>query len=353
VKSKSNESATELPSLSERAQILLKTLVEKYIDDGLPVGSKTLVTQSGLDVSSATIRKVMADLETMGLVASPHTSSGRVPTELGYRMFVDSLVVVKPIHELELMRIEQGLVQDLAPKELAITASDILSGITGMASIVMLPRRQHNSFRHIEFLPLSDNRILAIIVENECDVKNRILHTHRTFSQAELEQIANYLNAEFVGKDIQNVRENLLTELHQAQQDVNNYMVTLLEMADRLFPESDNEDDVFVAGRSNLLTYQEMANTENMRQLFEAFKGKKDMLELLDQCLVAEETQIFIGSETGNHVLGDCSIVTSPYAVDDVVGVLGVIGPTRMSYDKVIPIVDVTAKLFASALQNK
>ena len=344
------------PALSERAQILLKTLIEKYIDEGQPVGSKSLVTDSGLDVSAATIRNVLADLENMGLLMSPHTSAGRIPTDLGYRIFVDSLVSVKPVNEKELLYMEKQFTNEPNAKGLALSATGLLSGITSMASIIMLPKRAQNAFRHIEFLPLSDNRVLAINVVNECDVENRIIQTNRTFSAQELEKVANYLNSEFTGKDIQAVRAGLLKELHKAKQEVNTFMTSLLEMADRLFPDTDenSEDDLLVTGKTNLLAYQEMGDTEKLRQLFDAFKGKKDILEILDQCLVAKGMQIYIGAETGNNSLGDCSIITSPYVVDEkIVGVLGVVGPTRMSYEKVIPIVDITAKLFGSALQNK
>jgi len=344
------------PLLSERAQILLKTLIEKYIDDGQPVGSKTLVQEAGLDVSAATIRNVLADLENMGLLMSPHTSAGRIPTDLGYRIFVDSLVSVKPLNDQELFNIEQQFTSEPNAKDLALSATDMLSGITSMASIIMLPKRSENAFRHIEFLPLSDNRVLAINVVNECDVENRIIQTNRTFTAQELEKVANYLNTEFVGKDVQSVRENLLLELHKAKQEVNTFMTSLLEMADRLFPEGEEEsgEELLVTGKTNLLAYQEMGDTEKLRQLFDVFKGKKDILDVLDQCLVAKGIQIYIGAETGNNTLEDCSIITSPYSVDEkIVGVLGVIGPTRMSYEKVIPIVDITAKLFGSALQNK
>ncbi|HFE39247.1 MAG TPA: heat-inducible transcription repressor HrcA [Gammaproteobacteria bacterium] len=352
--SSNHSTDAQRPLLSERAQILLKTLIEKYIEDGQPVASKTLVTDSGLNVSSATVRHVMADLEKLGLLKSPHTSAGRVPTDLGYRIFVDSLVSVKPVNQSDSLNIEQQLLSEDNAKKLALSATDLLSGITSMASIILLPKRNHNAFRHIEFLPLSDNRVLAINVINECDVENRIIQTNRAFSAQELEKVANYLNTEFVGKDIQTVRDNLLTDLHQAKQEVNTFMTSLLEMADRLFPESPMEEELLVSGKTNLLAYQEMGDTEKLRQLFEAFKGKKDILEILDQCLLAKGVQIYIGAETGNNCLEECSIVTSPYSVDGkIVGVLGVVGPTRMSYDKVIPIVDITAKLYGSALQNK
>lgn len=347
---------TQYPNLSERAQILLKTLIEKYIDEGQPVASKSLARQSGLDVSAATIRNVLAELEDMGLIKSPHTSAGRIPTDLGYRLFVDSMVTVKAIRDKDILKIRERLSQEQTPKDLAISASSLLSGITSMASVVMMPKRTHKSLRHIEFLPLSENRILSILVINDCEVENRVLHTNRSFTNQELEKVANYLNHQFIGKDLVSVREQLLVEMRSARQEVNDFMGSLLEMADKLFPEDKEKenDNLLVSGKTNLLAYQEMADTEKLRLLFDTFKAKKDVLEILDQCLVADGIQIYIGSESGHNVLEECSIITSPYTVDDqVVGVLGVIGPTRMAYERVIPVVDITAKIFSSVLQFK
>lgn len=344
----------ELPELSERAQILLKTLIEKYIDEGQPVGSKNLAQYSGLDVSSATIRNVLSDLEDMGLVKSPHTSAGRVPTDLGYRLFVDSLVTVKSVNDEDVHHIKQHLKMERSAKDLAVSASGLLSGITSMASIVMMPKQTHKSLRHIEFLPLSENRVLSILVVNECEVENRVIQTNRSYTKAELEKIANYLNHQFIGKDVFTVRSQLLDEMKSARREVNEFMGSLLSMADELFPSDQQKEDILVSGKTNLLAYQEMADTDKLKQLFDTFKSKKDVLEILDQSLVAEGMQIYIGSESRNNVLEDCSIITSPYTVNnEVVGVLGVIGPTRMAYQKVIPVVDITAKIFGSVLQYK
>ena len=343
----------ETPVLSQRAQILLKTLIKKYIDEGLPVGSKALVNDSGLDVSSATIRSVLADLEDMGLLRSPHTSAGRVPTDLGYRLFVDSLVSVNQLREKELSQIQARFNEKQSPRDLALSASGLLSGLTSMASVIMLPRSSSKSLRHIEFLPLTDCRVLAIIVVNDREVENRVIQTTREFSGNELLHMSNYLNAEFMGKNIHRVRADLLTQLRNAREDVNEFMASLIDMADTLFTE-DAEGDLLVTGKTNLLAYQEIGDTEKLRRLFEVFKGKKDMLEVLDQCLSADGMQMYIGSESGNNLLDQCSIITSPYTRDgEVVGVMGVIGPTRMNYEKVIPIVDITAKLFSSALEFK
>jgi len=340
--------------LSERAQILLKTLVSKYIDEGLPVGSKALVAESGLDLSSATIRNVLSDLESLGLIRSPHKSAGRVPTDLGYRLFVDSLVTVENYQEAEMAKMKQQLSSQPSTKDIAFSASDLLSGMTNMASLVMLPRRSDNSLRHIEFLPLSENRILSIVVVNESEVENRIIYTKRPYERHELEQIGNFLTARFAGKNLQSVRSNLLREMKQAKFEINSLMESLLEMADQLFPEEKSNEDLLVTGKTNLFTHQEMGDTEKLKQLFDAFKHQKDVLEILDQCLIAQNTQIYIGSETGNDLLESCSIVTSPYTVEGkVIGFLGVIGPTRMAYNKIIPAVDITAKLFGSVLEFK
>ncbi|MDH5546844.1 MAG: heat-inducible transcriptional repressor HrcA [Gammaproteobacteria bacterium] len=347
------KSATEHTQLSERAQILLKSLIEKYIEGGQPVGSRTLASASGLELSPATIRNVLADLEDMGLIASPHTSAGRIPTNKGYRVFVDSLVKVAPMRKKEVQTIQRMIKSEGSHKQIVSTASDILSEVTRMTSLVMLPRRTHKALRQIEFLPLSENRVLAIVVINDCEVENRILHLRRSYTQSELQKIANYLNSVFGGREISEVRRNLLTDLNQARQDVNDLMTDMVEMADKLFPDGDTEDLV-MAGKTNLLGFQELTDTEQLRKVFDTFKQKQTILEVLDQCLVSQGVQIFIGSECGVNQLEGCSIISSPYKVEgETVGVLGVIGPTRMNYDRVISVVDITAKLLGSALEFK
>jgi heat-inducible transcriptional repressor len=341
------------PNLSERAQTLLKILIEKYIDEGQPIGSKFLATHSGLDLSSATIRNVLADLEDMGLITSPHTSAGRVPTDLGYRMFVENLVTVKPLNRRIIKDLESHFSKDANQQQLLTMANDMLSEVTSMASVVMLPRREHKSLRQVEFLPLSEKRVLAITIINECEVENRVLHTKRDYTRDELQQIANVLNSGFSGRDVVEVRKNLLNDLKRARQDVNELMTSVVDVADRLFEDTGTEDFV-ISGQGNLLAFQEMADIERLKQLFDAFKQKRDILEILDQCLLAQRMQIFIGSESGYDAFNQCSLITSPYEVEgETLGVLGVIGPTRMAYEKVIPIVDVTAKLLGSALKLK
>lgn len=339
--------------LSDRAQILLKTLVEKYIEGGQPIGSKLLVKESGLDVSAATIRNVLGDLEDRGLIRSPHTSAGRVPTDKGYRIFVDRMIHVQPLQSLQIETIKQQMSGSQNHQSILTRASDLLSNLTDMTSLVMLPRRAHKSLRQIEFLPLSENRVLAIVVINEAEVENRVLQMPRSYTQDQLIKVANYLNKAFAGRDLSEVRKNLVTDLKEARQQVDEFMTSVVDMADRLFPE-DATDDLLVTGKSNLLAFQDMADMDKLRQLFDTFKSKQNILEVLDQCLVAQNMQIFIGAECGVNGLDKCSIVTAPYKIKgEVVGVLGVVGPTRMAYNRVIPMVDITAKLLGSALDFK
>ena len=339
--------------LGERAQHLLRILVERYIRDGQPVGSRTLSRDSRLDLSPATIRNVMSDLEDMGLVRSPHTSAGRVPTVQGYRLFVDTLLHVSPLDSEEVRRLRDQLDPDQDRDALMGTASSLLSDVTRLAGVVMLPRHDQVRLRQVEFLPLSDSQILAILVVNNREVQNRIIRTERVFSPAELQQAANYINSVASGKDLHEVRANLLKELSAARERMNDLMVAAIEMAAQAIPAEPEADDFVVAGQTNLMSYNELADMEKLRQLFEAFHRKRDLLHLLDQCLQARGVQIFIGEESGYNVLDECSIVTAPYEVDGrVLGVLGVIGPTRMAYERVIPIVDVTARLLGAALNQ-
>jgi heat-inducible transcriptional repressor len=341
------------PIINERAQNLLKVLVERYIQDGQPVGSRTLARDSRMDLSPATVRNVMADLEEFGLIRSPHTSSGRVPTVKGYRLFIDSLLTVKPLDSSELLSLEQlmGSIKD--PDAVLSSASSLLSELTSMAGVVTVPRHEQESLRQLEFLPLSGNRVLVILVFNEREVQNRIIDTSRHFSAAELQQMANYLNKTYAGRDIRKVRESLLRDMEQTKQDMNQLMSTAIEMAQRAFREGAEGEDYVLAGETNLMAYSDMANMDKLRHLFEAFHRKSDILYLLDQSIHASGVQIFVGDESGFEVLDECSIVTAPYEAEGgVAGVLGVIGPTRMAYDRVIPIVDVTARLLGAALNQ-
>lgn len=334
--------------IDRRAQILLKTLVEHYISDGQPVGSRTLSKCSGLDLSPASIRNVMSDLEEMGFIASPHTSAGRVPTPLGYRLFVDSLLTVQPLQRAEIQRLECEL-QSPDPQELIDSTAKLLSELTHFAGVVMIPRRKSVSFRHLEFVALSERRILLIIVTTDGNVQNRIISAERVFTSAELTHAANHFNQNFSGQTFDEVRNKLHAELKQMQSDITRLMSAALEAGSKA---SGEEDGLILAGESKLLNVSDLSsNVGSLRKLFEAFENRTSLLQLLDNSQRAEGVQLFIGGESGYSPLDECSMVTAPYEVDgEVVGTLGVIGPTRMAYERVIPIVDITAKLLSNAL---
>lgn len=343
-------------ALNERARYLLRTIVQKHIRDGQPVGSRTLTRDSGLGLSPATVRNVMADLEDLGYVRSPHTSAGRIPTDKGYRYFVDSLLTVQPftLSDLEGRKIRLE-VDDGGSDALVDSASNLLSVLTRLAGVVTLPRRTAESLRHVEFLPLSDRRVLAILVLNEHEVQNRVIHTDRDYGAEELQMVANYLNREFSGRDVENVRNSLLRRMQSDRERMNALMTSVIEVGSKVFTGNRDRDDSYVvAGQTNLMEFQELSNVEKLRSLFEAFTEKRDILHVLDQCLMADGVQIFIGEESGYQVFDGCSLVTSTYSVEgEVLGVLGVLGPTRMEYDRVIPIVDMTARLLGAALNQQ
>jgi heat-inducible transcriptional repressor len=341
------------PDLPDRAQLMLRSLIERYVRDGQPVGSRTLARELGMDLSPATIRNVMSDLEALGFISSPHTSSGRVPTVQGYRFFVDTLLAVQPLDSgsIEKMRLELSL--EGTPKNLVESASGLLSGITHMAGVVTLPNHAHALFKRVEFLPLSENRVLAVLVTGEDEVQNRMLKTEKSLSAAELQQASNYLNTLFAGKDLAEVRATLLREMQETRSTMNDMMLTAMQMADEVLESNQNEDYV-MAGQTNLMEFQELCDIDKLRRLFDAFNQKRDILHLLDQCVHSKGIQIFIGEESGYQMLDECSMVTAPYSVDGkVMGVVGIIGPTRMAYNRVIPIVDATARLLGAALNHK
>jgi heat-inducible transcriptional repressor len=342
--------------LSQRAQRLLKSLIESYIRDGQPVGSRTLSRDSGLSLSSATIRNVMADLEGLGLVSSPHTSAGRIPTDKGYRLFVDTLLKLKPLELHEVEEIQRRLGGDVPNgRSLMQVASQMLSSVTHMAGVVTLPNTQYVSLTQIEFIALSDNRVLAILVMNNREVQNRVVQLQRPYSSDELKRAANYLNEAFGGRSLPDVRQQLVAQLQETRQSMDELMSDAIQMAQKLFEvPPEGKVEYVIAGETNLMGFAELSNVDRLRRLFEAFNEKHDILNLLDNCLRADGMQIFIGQESGYRILDDISVVTAPYTVDNrVVGVLGVIGPTRMAYERVIPIVDLTAKLLGSALNAR
>jgi heat-inducible transcriptional repressor len=340
--------------LTERAQHILKVLVEGYIRDGHPVGSRTLAKRSGLDLSAATIRNVMADLEESGYIRAPHTSAGRIPTSQGYRLFVDSLVQVKPLESVALDHLQGQFNASQDANTLVQSASTMLSKITSLTGLVTIPRHAPSSIRQVEFLRLSDKQVLVILVLSRNEVQNRIIQLDDDISSAELQQAANFLNECLVGKDVHSARKTLLEEMRQHRKDMNALMMSAIELGEMAFARDDgSEDDYVIAGETNLMGYDDLSDIDKLRELFSAFTRKRDILELLDKSIQAEGVQIFIGSESGYEVFGDCSLVTAPYSMgDDQLGVLGVIGPKRMPYESVIPVVDVTSRLLSIALSS-
>jgi heat-inducible transcriptional repressor len=336
--------------LDGRAQTLLKTLIERYIVEGQPVGSRTLSRHSGLELSPATIRNVMSDLEEMGFIASPHTSAGRIPTALGYRLFVDTLLTVRPLAEREISEIQGSILPD-QPQRVISHASQLLSELTRFAGVVVAPRRQLPKIRQIEFLALGERRILLIIVTANGDVQNRILFTQRAYGPNELIAAANLLNQHFAGMDFNQIKGRLQEDLRQLHQD----MVELMNAAVAAGSEAVTDSTQYViSGEKNLLGVEDLSsNMGRLRRLFDLFEQKTGLVQLLDLSSRAEGVQVFIGGESGIAPLDECSVVAAPYEVDgQVVGTIGVIGPTRMAYERVIPIVDITAKLLSSALSQ-
>jgi heat-inducible transcriptional repressor len=337
--------------LDERSRTLLKALVEHYIADGQPVGSRALAKFSGLDLSPATIRNVMADLEEAGFVASPHTSAGRIPTARGYRLFVDSLLTVQTLESRQLDQMEEAL-HGLPANQIIANASQLLSSLTHFAGVVIAPRRASNRIRQVEFLSLSEKRILLIIVTTDGDVQNRILTSDKAYSPSELVSAANYLNQNFAGLDFEQIRQRLSSEIQQLRDDIKPLMSLALDAGDAL---AENATPYVISGERNLLDVEELSsNMKRLRELFDLFEQRSSLMRLLDVSNRAEGVQIFIGGESGIATLDECSVITAPYNVDGrVVGSVGVIGPTRMAYERVIPIVDITARLLSSALSYK
>jgi heat-inducible transcriptional repressor len=338
--------------LDQRAQLLLKTLIERYIAEGEPVGSRALSKFSGLDLSPATVRNVMADLEELGFIASPHTSAGRIPTPRGYRFFVDTLLTIRQLDRDELDRLEGNLHPD-HPQRLISQASQALADLTRFAGVVVAaPRRRTPAFRHIEFLALSEKRVLLIIVTPEGDVQNRILVTDRAYSPAELTMAGNFLNQNCAGLTFDEIRHRVHDELRQLREDMTGLMTAALQASDEALSQS--AESYVISGERRLLDSADLAsNMKRLRELFELFESRTLLMQLLDVSTRAQGVQIFIGGESGIAPLDECSVVTAPYEVDGVVvGTVGVIGPTRMAYERVIPIVDITAKLLSSALSQ-
>lgn len=338
-------------SINERAQYLLKVLIERYIQDGQPVGSKTLAAFSDVQLSSATIRNILADLERLGYLCSPHTSAGRVPTSQGYQFFVNSLLTVKPIEESVIETCQQQLNPSQDEQTLLQKTSRLLASVTKLAGVVTLPKPGRITFRCIEFIKLSEKRLLAILVFNEKEIQNRIIHTEKNYTDSELVQIGNYLTKEFCGKNLADMRQGVVQALQQDYASMDNIMRQALQMAGEVMPIDDQQNDYLLLEQRHLWEFRQNDSIDRMSGLLQAFAEKQKVLALLDHCLAAEGVQIYVGAQAGYSLFEGCSLVTAPYSIaGKPVGMLGVIGPTRMAYEYVVPVVDVTAKILTSAL---
>lgn len=340
--------------LNDRSQLLFKNLVGLYLNEGKPIGSTTLANCPEIGLSSATVRNVMADLEKLGLIHSPHTSAGRIPTDKGYRLFVDSMLNVQPLSRRNEASIRQALAPSLSQDDLMASTSRILSGITGMASLVLMPKKEREIVKHIDFIALGENRVLVVLVFNDQDVQNRIIELEKPISANELIKIANFLNEQCVGKNLSEVRHLLVERMELIRRSTNEFMFSVIEATDTVLSEQMEQKMPFlVSGQTNLLNYQELASADKLKSLFHAFDHHSEMLSLLDKSMDAQGVQVFIGDECGNEIYQNCSIVTTPYDVDgEVLGVLGVVGPSRMNYEKVVQKVDITAKILGSLLKK-
>ena len=340
--------------LDERTERILKSLVQLYIHEGHPVGSRTLARQSSLAISAATVRNVMADLEDLGLISAPHTSAGRIPTSQGYRLFVDSLLHVNSLNQETLSQMQGALTEEADPQTLLAHANELLSDITHFAGVVMLPGQNMSRFRQIEFLSLSRSRVLAILVTNDGRVQNRVISTDRDYSTPELVESANYFNELYAGSTLAEVRKRLVEDMHFESDEMHRITQTALKMASKLFEEEDaDHGDVVLSGEENLLSVPELCQIEKLQKLFTTLRAKQDLLDLLDRSMKVSGISIFIGEESGYSALDECSIVAAPYEANgEIIGTLGVIGPKRMSYGDVISVVDVTARLLSGALSG-
>ncbi len=337
--------------LNERAQVLLKTLVERYISDGQPVGSRALQQYSGLDVSSATIRNVMADLEDIGLVSSPHTSAGRIPTGMAYRLFIDTMLVTKPLDSARVQQMENQLQPD-NPSRLIAQASNILSELTQFAGVVGTARRSTAAVRQIEFLRLGEKRVLLIIVMPDGEVENRVLLMEKDYTQPQLIEAGNFLNQNYSGCSFAQIREKLRGELRQLHQDMSALMAAALAAGDEAVAKK--SEDYVISGERNLLHVHDLSTDMNrLRGLFSLFEQKTELMQLLEASRRGQCIHIYVGAESGLASLDECSVVTAPYSAGgQVVGALAVVGPKRMDYERVIPIVDITARLLGNALSQ-
>ncbi|MBI5924459.1 MAG: heat-inducible transcriptional repressor HrcA [Aquabacterium sp.] len=338
--------------LDDRAKILLKALVERYIADGQPVGSRTLSRASGLDLSAATIRNVMADLEELGLIVSPHTSAGRVPTPKGYRLFVDTMLTARHLNLADLGAETRDQLQPDQPQRVIASAAHMLSSLSQFVGVVTAPRKV-SLFQHIEFLRLGDKRVLVILVSPDGDVQNRVIFTPQDYSQSQLIEASNILNAHYSGLTLDEMRERLKREVDQLRGDIGNLMQQAVQAGGEVMAE--NSDQLVLSGERNLLTVQDFSNDlGSLRRMFDLFEQKTQLMRLLDGSSRADGVQIYIGGESQFVPFEELSVVSAPYEINgQVVGTLGVIGPTRMAYDRMIEIVDITSRLVSNVLSQK
>jgi|TARA_B100001105_G_scaffold208390_1_gene172677 heat-inducible transcriptional repressor len=337
---------------SDRAKQILSAIIDNYIEEGTPIGSKKLSSYNRFNLSSATIRNVMSDLEDLGFIASPHTSAGRIPTSKGYRFFIDRLLEFQPVDSNEIASIKDTVSQTKSSnKDLATNVSTTLSAITQLAGIVTVPKQHKSTLKEIDFIPLSEQRVLAIVVINDSEVENKILQMKRNFSRDELQISANYLNQNYVGRSFEYIKNNLLTQLKETSALANSLMNDIINIADELLI-NQNKDEYVVTGKNQLLDFEELSDINQLKELFDAFNEQQLLLQLLDKSMSTSNIQIFIGQESGYRIFDNCTLITAPYTNEvGSVGVLGVIGPTRIAYQRVIPIVDVTAKLLSQSLK--
>lgn len=340
-------------SLDSRAENVLKNLVETYIQEGQPVGSRTLSKLPQLGVSSATVRNVMADLEELGLITAPHTSAGRIPTSYGYRLFVDSIVKTSTLTRHAIDELSDKFYAETDTETLLSHASDALSELTCFAGIVVLPSQSVTRFHQIEFMPLSESRILSILVTEDGRVQNRVLPVDQAFTSSELVEAANFFNHRYKGTTLEEVRHKLIEDMQTDNDEMHRLNHAAMLTASRVISEEDAniDHDMMLSGEQKLLDVPDLCQIETLQKLFDAFKTKRDLLNLLDRSMKAEGISVFIGEESGYSALGECSVIASPYEVEGkTIGTLGVIGPTRMAYAEVISVVDITARLLGKAL---
>ena len=335
--------------LAEKSQKLLRTIVQRYIAEGQPVASARLAAD-GVTMSPAAIRSVMAELEDQGFLKSPHTSAGRIPTEKAYRLFVDTLTELRPLTDKDLNFLSDLFSPDMSAVALVQSASGRLSELTHLTGLVTIPKSSQLKLKQIEFVQLSQGRVLAILVLNDHEVENRVLYLDQSYSEIELKEISNFLNHHYAGMRLTTIRSELIRSMTGDRQQMGELMRRTLDVADQLF-ETESHGDFVVAGQENLLDVDQAERLQDLRGLFKAFTLKGDILHVLDRCMESEGIKLFIGQESGYDLLGECSLITSPYQVEgERVGVLGVIGPTRMAYDRIIPIVDATARMMTAAM---